>query len=114
MDGGGGVLKVQGGRVSGGVTFHTDWMPGKGIGVNDRGDIGVATGDAKDGMKVNSPGDAKAGAADAVGGSKSGAPRASTRSTKIIASRATIRTAAQPRPPSPDQRPRARRRTSRS
>jgi hypothetical protein len=68
---GGVVLKVQGGRVSGGVTFHTDWMPSKGIGigVNDRGDIGVATGDAKDGMKVNSPGDAKAGAG---GGGKSG------------------------------------------
>jgi hypothetical protein len=69
-DFGPGGLKIGG---SGGVT-----VGGYGIGVNDKGQVGVAKGDAWDGGSVTSVGDAKAGAASAVnGGSKpagSGAP----------------------------------------
>jgi hypothetical protein len=50
------------GSGSGGVT-----VGGYGIGVNDRGQLGVATGDAYGG-NVTSPGDAKKGANSAVGG----------------------------------------------
>jgi hypothetical protein len=59
-------------KVEAGVTAHTDWMPGKGVGpgVKD-GKPGVAEGDAKGGS-VTTPGDAKTGAASSAGGGKSG------------------------------------------